>query len=65
MNFIKRALTFYMEFYRLQSVFVFMKNCIGVTDVVMTLLVPAEIVMLGVFKTLRMTWRYPLNNVIW
>ena len=32
-----------MRFYRLQSLFISIKNCIVVTDVIMTLLVPAEL----------------------
>ena len=38
------------------------KKCIVVTDVVMTLLVPAESVNTRVVITLFMTLRYPLNN---
>ena len=51
-----------MRFYRLQSVFISMKICIDVADVVMTLHDPAESVMLRVVITEFMTCRYLLNN---
>ena len=47
--------------------FISMKICIVVTDIVVTLLVPADSVMWRVVITLYMTSPYPLKNskVIW
>ena len=50
-------MTFSMQFYRLQSLFISMKICIVVKDIVMMLLVPAESVMYCVFIALFMIWR--------
>ena len=45
-------MTFIMRFYRLKCVFISMKICVVVTDVVMTLFVPTESVILRVVITL-------------
>ena len=54
-------MTFKNAVYLLQTLFVSMKICSVVTDIVMTLLVLAERVMFHVV-ILFMTRRYPLNN---
>ena len=51
-----------MQFFHLQMLFISMKIYIVVTDVVMTFLVPAEIVMQRVVIALFMTQCYPPNN---
>ena len=55
-------MTLEMLTYNLQNLFISLKNCIVVTDVVMTLLVLAESVMQHVVITLFMTGHYPLIN---